>query len=34
MDNKLMSIVLVVSGVMGLVITGLLIAFVEVLKML
>jgi hypothetical protein len=34
MDNKLMSIVLVVSGVMGLVITGLLIAFIEVLKML
>ena len=34
MDNKLMSIILVVSGVMGLVITGLLIAFIEVLKML
>lgn len=34
MDDKLMSIVLVVSGVMGLVITGLLIAFIEVLKML
>lgn len=34
MDNKLMSIVLVISGVMGLVITGLLIAFIEVLKML
>lgn len=34
MNNKLMSIVLVVSGVMGLVITGLLIAFIEVLKML
>lgn len=34
MDGKLMSIVLVVSGVMGLVITGLLIAFIEVLKML
>lgn len=34
MKNKLMSIALVISGIMGLVITGLLVAFIEVLKTL
>lgn len=34
MKNKFMSIVLILSGITGMVITGLLFAFVEVLKTL